>query len=190
MGPMVMAAVCIKSESELPPNIKDSKMLSPKQREKFYKDLVHLTHTMRIIHPKEIDEWVFQGKLNWLEAKHTVDMLNGLKPKQAIIDCPARNLEEYKEFIQQQVKAKLLVMYRADANYPVVAAASIIAKVTRDRIIEDIKKKTGFDFGSGYLTDPKTQEFMKTMKPDFPHVRKSWKTYNELLAKRGQKQLF
>ena len=186
---MVMAAVAVKSESELPEGIKDSKMLSPKQREEFYKELVHLTHTTRVIPPKEIDEWVFQGKLNWLEAKHTIDMINGLKPKKVIIDCPAKNLEEYRDYIQSHVRAKVILMYRADANFPVVAAASVIAKVTRDKLVDDIRKKTGFDFGSGYLTDPKTQAFLKEFNPEFPHFRKSWQTYKERMSMLQQRRL-
>ena len=68
--------------------------------------------------------------------------------------------------------------HKADAKYLVVAAASIIAKVERDKEISELCKNYG-DLGSGYITDFKTVKFLKEWikkfgsYPDF--VRKSWK---------------
>jgi ribonuclease HII len=68
--------------------------------------------------------------------------------------------------------------HEADRNYPIVSAASIIAKVERDREIAELARIHG-DFGSGYPSDPRTMEFLKRCceetgdYPDF--VRKSWK---------------
>ena len=68
--------------------------------------------------------------------------------------------DKYKEKIDKELKNKSIevkVESKADANYECVSAASIVAKVTRDHLIEklDIQDK---DFGSGYHSDPKTQE--------------------------------
>ena len=71
-----------------------------------------------------------------------------------------------------------------------VAAASIIAKVTGDREIEKIKAQIGIDFGSGYMTDPKTVEFLKNNFEKYPELfRKSWFPYQELVNKKFQKNL-
>jgi ribonuclease HII len=76
--------------------------------------------------------------------------------------------------------------HKADKNYPIVSAASIIAKVERDKAIAELKDLHG-DFGCGYPTDPKTVAFLKQCVekseeyPDF--VRKSWKP-----AKRAKKE--
>ena len=71
-----------------------------------------------------------------------------------------------------------------------MSAASILAKVTRDKAVDKIKDKIGIDFGSGYLTDPKTTEFMKNNFEAFPEIfRKSWFPYQELMNKKFQKSL-
>jgi ribonuclease HII len=65
----------------------------------------------------------------------------------------------------------------------VVSAASIIAKVNRDREIEKLRKK--HDLGSGYPSDSKTIGFIKewvSQNGDVPvFVRKSWKPVKILL---------
>jgi ribonuclease HII len=72
-----------------------------------------------------------------------------------------------------------------------VSAASIIAKVERDKVIEGLKEKHG-DFGSGYITDPKTIRFLEQWitkfgtYPDF--VRKSWKPAKKIKKNMKTKQ--
>jgi len=75
-------------------------------------------------------------------------------------------------------KVEIVSKHKADRDYPIVSAASIIAKVERDKEIAELTSKYG-DFGCGYPTDPKTVRFLKQCLeelgeyPDF--VRKSWK---------------
>lgn len=67
--------------------------------------------------------------------------------------------------------------HRADSKYTVVGAASLIAKTTRDRLIEDIETENCIKLGSGYPSDPKTLNFLKECNGAFPKfVRQSWKT--------------
>ncbi|ENN96258.1 ribonuclease HII [Methanocaldococcus villosus KIN24-T80] len=65
----------------------------------------------------------------------------------------------------------------------VVSAASIIAKVIRDNIINEYKKEFG-DFGSGYPSDIKTVEFLKRYYEIHnklpPIAREKWKTCKRL----------
>jgi len=76
----------------------------------------------------------------------------------------------------------------------VVSAASILAKVERDRAIAELRRRYG-DFGSGYITDAKTARFLERWirthgsYPDF--VRKSWKPAKRLKdrASPGQARL-
>ena len=74
-------------------------------------------------------------------------------------------------------------MHKADAKIDVVAAASIIAKETREREVEKIKGEIG-DFGSGYPSDKKTIKFLKSFYADngkWPNgTRKSWKTLERI----------
>jgi ribonuclease HII len=83
--------------------------------------------------------------------------------------------------------------HRADGKYPVVSAASIVAKVTRDRRIGDIAGSIGEDIGSGYPSDPVTRKFLEEWirrfgdLPDF--ARRSWDTSKNLLRQIGQSRL-
>ena len=78
--------------------------------------------------------------------------------------------------------------HKADEKYPIVSAASIVAKHERDRLIEELKSKLG-DFGSGYPSDSKTRRFlmelMRSRGIDNPYIRSSWRT----LAKIAQRKL-
>lgn len=191
VGPMVMAAVYASNE-DIPDGVKDSKLLSPEKREMLYEQLKELPHSIRIVDVGQIDAAVANNNLNWLEAEHTAAMINELQPKKAIIDCPSRNLQAYKEFIENRCSdTEIHVQFKADAEHPVVAAASILAKVMRDRIVKELHKVANFDFGSGYLTDPKTQDFMNNhFDKDFEGYRKSWKPYQRLVRDQQQKRLF
>ena len=72
-----------------------------------------------------------------------------------------------------------------------VSAASIIAKVERDREIAKLTLKYG-DFGSGYLTDEKTMGFLKRLLDrygDYPScVRKSWEPARRVKSEHGTQQ--
>ena len=78
---------------------------------------------------------------------------------------------------------KVVAEHKADDRYPIVSAASIIAKVERDRAIQKIKKKYK-DIGSGYPSDPKTIKFLKTIPPgDLPDfIRRSWATVERIIG--------
>ncbi|MDO8510562.1 MAG: ribonuclease HII, partial [Nanoarchaeota archaeon] len=84
----------------------------------------------------------------------------------------------------------LIVEHKADVNYLPAAAASIVAKVIRDRHIEHLKKEIGIDFGSGYMSDPKTQDFLKKYYKKHPDLfRKSWQSYKNVENAAKQKKL-
>jgi ribonuclease H2 subunit A len=80
---------------------------------------------------------------------------------------------------------KFTVKPKADAIYPIVSAASIAAKVSRDRCIEKLEGERG----SGYPSDPKTKEWLnKSVDVVFGFddaVRFSWGTAEKILSKSG-----
>ncbi|MEK6942939.1 MAG: ribonuclease HII [Nanoarchaeota archaeon] len=201
IGPMVMAGVLIDEKDEAKfkaIGVKDSKLLTPFQRKDLFDKIKSISKKYKIIivQPDEIDDAVF-GKgglnLNWLEANTSVKILNELNPEKAIVDAPSPNIKKYTEYIREKLdnkKVKLVLEHKADVNYPVVGAASILAKVTRDNEIEKIKKQIGIDFGSGYMSDPKTSEFLKKHHNKFPEIfRKSWAPYQKIADKKMQKNL-
>jgi ribonuclease HII len=207
IGPLVIAVAAIqkdKQESLRELNVKDSKLLSEKQREEIFKNIEHMIHyELIIIPPSEIDDAVNSPtyNLNWLEADKGAALLNKLDTKldtdvvEAIIDCPSTNITAYTNHFREHVDnadIKLTVEHKADFNHLIVGAASIIAKVTREKELEKLKKKLKVDFGSGYPADPKTKEFLKKnfANQAYKHIiRKSWATYKELVNKTNQSKL-
>jgi ribonuclease HII len=193
----VIAGVLMKKEDiqklvEI--KVRDSKLLSPQRRETLEVEIKKVAEKYAVIRlsPQEIDQVVLTGKkfhrLNRLEAQTMAKIIEVLKPDIAYVDASDVLEERFKEHILECLpfKVEIVSEHKADRNYPIVSAASIIAKVERDKAIAELKSIYG-DFGCGYPTDPKTIEFLKQCLekseeyPDF--VRKSWKP-----AKRTKKE--
>ncbi len=189
LGPLVIAGVLVREE-KLPIlkeiGVKDSKLLSPKKREALAAEIMKLaeSHVVIMLSPVEIDRAVSSGrklhKLNRLEADTMAQIIEALKPDEVFVDAADVLEERFKHHIQERLTAKTVITakHKADRIFPVVSAASIIAKVRRDNEVAELKARFG-DFGSGYLTDPKTMTFLKQWIEDNadypPFVRKSWK---------------
>ena len=199
IGPMVMAGVLVDeegSDSLKSLGVKDSKLLSQKKRVVLFKRITSVAKKYKIIvlSPKEIDDALNSDdlNLNWLEAHTTAKIINSLKPEKAIIDCPSNNISAYKNYLKNLLDDKnieLVVEHKADLNYVESAAASILAKVTREEEIEKLKKDVG-DFGSGYLTDPKTTKFFEENAEKHPDIfRKTWAPYKKWLHMKKQKNM-
>ena len=151
IGPMVMVGVLV-DEKDFPKltsiGAKDSKLLTPQTREKIFDQILAMVkkYEIAIISSAKIDEALLSEKsnLNKLEGDTSAMLINLLKPDKAILDCPSNNPEAYADYIKKQLdnkKTRIVAEHKADVNYPVVSAASIIAKVIRDREIEKLKKK-------------------------------------------------
>jgi len=191
IGPMVIAGYCIEEEKiELLKSlgVKDSKELTRKQREDIYNEIIRLTDKYKyiIIDPKTIDYYVYKNKLNYLELENMIKIIEEIKPDKVIIDSPIVNIKKVIEYIKSNLKIniELVVENKADKNYPVVSAASIIAKVIRDKEIDKIKEKTNIDFGSGYPSDERT---IKAIKENYEilkdYIRESWITIKKIREK-------
>jgi ribonuclease HII len=187
VGPMVLAGFCIE-EKKLPllkeMGAKDSKAIAPKRREELSKVLKKTAHSYQIevIEPKEIDNALGDAylNLNWLEALYTAKIINKLKPDKVMLDLPSNNKHNYLSFIRKNLKVntELDAEHKADVTYPVVSAASILAKVERDRRIREIEKKIGQEIGSGYPSDPRTMDFLGKNHNKYDEIfRKSWASY-------------
>ena len=196
IGPLVVAGLLIEESQEkelIVLDVKDSKLLSPERREALYDILTKKYEYFAIVvPPAEVDEAVFSKttNLNFLEFTKMAMIINKLNPDKAIIDAPSVNIEAFKDYVRKMLKkdVEIVAEHKADLNYPVVSAASIIAKVTRDRMIEDLKKKHNVNFGSGYPADPLTKDFLVRHYKDYDFFRKSWASYKNLM-KGKQKSL-
>ncbi len=201
IGPLVMCGLLIKEEDEkelIKLQVKDSKLLTKAKREFLFDKIKDISYKSEIIviNPDEIDYAVKNHdglNLNRLEAGKSAEIINLLKPDKAIIDAPSNNISSYKQYLSKLIKNKkmeLILEHKADLNFPIVSAASILAKVTRDNEIEKIKNKIKIDFGSGYMTDPKTVDFLEKHYEKYPNLfRKSWLPYQDILNKKFQKKL-
>ena len=201
IGPLVMCGLLVKEEDEkelIKLKVKDSKLLTRARREFLFDKIKDISYKCEIIvvNPDEIDHAVNNHdglNLNKLEARKSADILNLLKPDKAIIDTPSNNVEKYRQYLLKYIENKnieLVLEHKADLNYPIVSAASILAKVTRDNEIEKIKKKIKIDFGSGYMADPKTIDFLEKYYEKYPEIfRKSWFPYQDILNKKFQRKL-
>jgi ribonuclease HII len=182
---------------------RDSKLLTPEQRSRLNTKIRNLALKISVVEaqPKEIDEVVLHAqklrKLNFLEAKMMAQVISELEPNSAYVDASdvneARYADDIRTFLPASLKdVKIFSEHHADRTYPVVSAASIIAKVRRDDLIGDMRQQYG-DFGSGYMTDPKTMAFLRDWRRKHaeypPIVRLSWKTIKELEDEIAQSRL-
>jgi len=184
IGPMVIACVCFDEEGierlkEL--DVKDSKQLTHRKREFLEGKIkeIALKCIIKKISPVEIDETRKKISLNDIEAKKISEIIESMDiaPSIIYIDSPENIQENFTKKILKFSKKNVRIIseHFADSKYIEVSAASIIAKVERDREIENLKKNYG-DFGSGYPSDPKTIEFLKNHKIPREIIRKSWNT--------------
>jgi len=202
IGPLVIAGVLI-NEQDLPRleelGVKDSKLLSPHRREQLAEEIKKLALKYHIVKlaPAEIDKVVETGRklhrLNRLEAQTMAKVIAALKPDVAYVDASDVLADRFKSHIEESLpfEVRIVSEHKADAKYPVVSAASIIAKVERDRAIAELQESHG-NMGCGYPTDAKTIEFLESWiqrfgsYPDF--VRKSWKPAKRLKTKAEAEQ--
>lgn len=171
IGPLVMAA-CVDPGFL----VKDSKLYSKKQRDELFSKLVCLPHVA-----VSIPVWVLeQGNMNDIECLVTSIMLSHFSFTTAYVDCPSINLKAYKTQLSKLVEGNLVVQHKAEEHH-CVAAASIIAKVYRDQTLAYLKQEYGIECGSGYLSDSRTQDFLKKNWAKYPQIfRRHWKPYRDL----------
>ena len=206
IGPLVIAGILVEEDriKDLRDmGVKDSKLLTPRTRTTLSVKIKDLATRVSLVEaePKEIDEVVLHGgklrRLNFLEAKMMAEVINNLAPEEAFVDASDVNEERYGQTIAEFLKPelseiKIISRHHADRTYAVVSAASIIAKVRRDEAVEALRKEYG-DFGSGYITDSKTLNFLREWRLSHnvypPIVRLSWKTIKQIELEVGQSRL-
>lgn len=196
LGPMVIAAVGVKSVdafSGIP--VRDSKQLTPAARDDLYSLIRKKCRIATIvIEAEEIDAIRQEMSMNACVARAHAQAIRKIHPDTAYVDACDVNEFRYAKSVRQYLEepCEIVSEHHADAKFPVVSAASIIAKVTRDRAIEKLQKKYG-EIGSGYPSDPVTIAYLSRYIDEHrcppPIARKSWKTVSSLLGKKEQSSL-
>jgi ribonuclease HII len=190
---MVIAAVGISSEEVLwDLGVKDSKLLLPKERERLFRIIKKKCRVAIVsLDAHDIDLVRRDMTLNAVVARAHAQAIARLSPVCAYVDACDVNAFRYAEMVKNHLEhpCEIVSEHHADEKFPVVSAASIIAKVTRDRVIVTLAKKYG-EIGSGYPSDPVTIRFLNTYIDEYrvpPAIaRKSWKTVGAILAQKSQ----
>ena len=196
LGPMVIAAVGVSSEDVFAGcEVADSKMLSPLMRERLYAIIRKRFRVATVrIDAHEIDEIRRGMTMNACVARAHAQVIDKLSPSVAYVDACDVNSFRYAEMVKCHLeqRCEIISEHKADQNFKVVSAASIIAKVTRDRAIVTLSKKYG-EIGSGYPSDPVTIAYLSAYIDEHkcppPIARKSWKTITAMIGKKQQSKL-
>jgi len=193
MGPMVVAGVKVQDDGKLiEMKVKDSKKLSSSRREELEEKIKNsCEYTLRVVSAEEIDTLRGSMTLNDLEAYLFANVIEEMceGDETCYVDSASADEKKFKKMLEGNLKKRYSIVseHGADDEYPVVSAASILAKVERDRKVKEISEDLGVDIGSGYPSDAKTRDFLQDWISENgtlpPYTRKSWETARELMNK-------
>lgn len=214
LGPMTYAAAYwYPSQSKsIPKGFADSKQLSASTRSKLFSDIQsnpHIGFVLRMIHATEISRNMLRAdpyNLNSMSHNAAIQMIQavldaGVKIDTCFVDTVG-TADTYKLKLEREFEAysvKFVVEKKADAKYPPCSAASVVAKVTRDSMIDSwnwtetaFEPVNGRNYGSGYPSDPKCKAWLEKNFSDpifcFPDfIRFSWNPVKTLIKEHGTK---
>ncbi|CAB3367241.1 Hypothetical predicted protein [Cloeon dipterum] len=204
LGPMVYG-ICycpLDYEAELKVlGAVDSKSIDDKKREEMFGKLCEhpdqVGWAVEVISPTTIsNDMLRRSKISLNELSHNsaINLVkraleDGVNVKEVYVDTVGPP-EKYQDKLSKIFpNIKVTVAKKADAIYPVVSAASICAKVCRDKAVSNWKFKENIEivgdaWGSGYPGDPATKKFLQAnLDPvfGFPQlVRFSWSTAEKI----------
>jgi ribonuclease HII len=197
IGPLVVCGVAVQSDEELRAiGVKDSKKLSASRRAAIEPEIRRVAKVEVVeVQAEEIDVLRESMTMNELEARVFATIIERLEPEMAYIDAADADEASFGRMVQAQLRCQTRThsRHKADELFPVVSAASVVAKVVRDARVKEIEHEIGRPIGSGYTSDPKTVSFLKHWIGETgsfpPHTRKSWATSQNLMMLNGLRKL-
>lgn len=148
-GPVVVGAVLIENPKQVVENVRDSKKMTKKQREQAFVEIQEKSTAfgIGIVDAKEIDRVGIKEAVKEAMILAVSEVEKKIKKKvdYIISDGAVYLLDDH----------KMMSISRGDLNHYSIAAASVLAKVTRDMIMEEYSKKYpnyGFERHMGYGT--------------------------------------
>lgn len=197
IGPLVIAGVMVRDEAVLKEiGVKDSKQLSRPKRKALLQQIREVAAIeITVVSHTDIDEQRSGESLNLIEARAFADVIERLRPEIVYMDSadviPSRFVEMVTGYLSQ--KPVIICEHRADVSYPVVSAASIVAKESRDSMMDQIEKQIGRPVGSGYASDPVTVNFIRSWIEENgdlpPYTRRTWATARRILSQSKNSKL-
>lgn len=199
VGPLVVGGFCASEErlGELVVlGAKDSKALSPEARERVFAGLGAIGAAAHVaLAPRTIDGAVRHGRLNDLEADAFARIIRTLDPDVAYVDACDPNERRFGRRVARLAggRTRVIARHHADRDFPIVGAASVVAKVRRDRAVARLRTQLGDGLGSGYPSDPRTIRFVRAALAEAgplpPWVRGSWATMQRVKPRRPARTL-
>ena len=208
IGPLVVAAMAVPADGgearlrEM--GVRDSKKLRPARRESLAKDLVNYPSQVIEVPASDIDALRSTASLNVIEGRifasaalGVIAQLGGTARVAVYLDAADTSEATFERYFRGAIagtpgEASVVAVvsrHEADDIFPVVSAASVLAKTRREEAVARIKEELGEDFGSGYPADERTITFLekwiteKGVLP--PHTRESWRTAQRLVDRHG-----
>jgi ribonuclease HII len=207
LGPLVVAAIAVPVEGEgalRELGVRDSKKLQAGRRDRLAGELAVLPHRVIEVPAEDVDALRSTASLNVVEARlfasavlALVDDLGEGVRATAYLDAADASETTFERHFRtamaEDPRAEAVVhvvsRHEADDLFPVVSAASILAKARREEAVARIRGELGEDIGSGYPSDGTTIAFLEKWITDKgvlpPHTRRSWRTAQRLLDRHG-----
>jgi len=208
LGPLVVACAVTDDEAALRElGARDSKALSPAARERLEPVLKErlIAFAVKALDAPSLDALMASHTINEIEVGLFADVALGAARAASLrslavlqLDAADANAASFARGVVQALASRdsgfdarsVVAEHRADVRFPAVGAASILAKVERDRQVRAIAREVGQDIGSGYPADPVTVQFLRdyiSAEGDVPpFCRRSWQTTKDLLNQAGR----
>lgn len=195
LGPLVVAGVSApEADGLVAMGVRDSKRLAPQKRDqlaRLIQEAPDIQVAVRVISPESIDAEMQHATLNDIELARFAEVAAELDDADVIADAADVDADRFARRLAERLPTTWTVnaSHGADDRHPEVAAASIIAKTTRDTAIRELgrrlERQLGRELGSGYPGDATTQAFLRNWVEVHgelpPGTRRSWKTSKRLM---------
>lgn len=190
LGSMFAAAV-LADPTDLPDDVADSKRLTANRRESIAATLSADSNVqvgVAEIPVDRIDDPETDMNTLTVEAHGAAIELVARDDLEGVVDAGDTDASRFGRRVAARVSADVSIeaAHRADDKYPIVSAASIVAKVARDRHVEELASEYDTPLGSGYPGDQTTRSFLEDFVRENgslpPCARRSWKTSEDVLA--------
>ena len=199
LGSMFVAGIGVRNRKALPSGLRDSKVLAPSERAEFA-DRLENTRGIEVaiaeITASEID--AAPGRLNDLTRRGHHAVIQTLYHPQdthrCIVDACDVDADRWQRSLQANLHPDISIEARhgADESEPIVSAASILAKQSRETHVDMLRSRYG-EIGSGYPSDRRTRAFLKQYlgeHSNFPScTRTTWSTCADVRASVEQTSL-
>jgi ribonuclease HII len=179
--------------------VKDSKKLSDSRREGIRENLGEIGDSIvEEFTASSIDSMMEGMTINRIEIKGFARVIDQADPDKVVMDLPEPDAEEFIDKIKKSMNSdstdiEFTAEHGADDSFPVVSAASIVAKSARESHVEDLHSKYGYDFASGYPHDKPTINFLERYLDQEgelpPETRRSWSTAERLVDQHQQNSI-